>query len=133
MSKSDISVLPLERWMTYYVDDPHGREENNLVRIPPILNRDGWYFNRRTKLEWYEYKGQAFLPRNSSGGSMFEYHLQLLNAPVLTQREVAAYEEMIKLKPPKAIRDGIKNILRLDGENKNLRDIRRGYDRRFRK
>jgi hypothetical protein len=129
-SKSDVSVLTLEWWMTYYVDDECGRKENNLKNIEPIMRRDGWYFNRRTKLEWYEYKGLAFIiPRNSNSGSMFLYNIELLNAPALTQREVATYREMLNLKPKKSIRVAIAEILRLDSENKNLRDLRRGYRR----
>lgn len=128
-SKSDVSVLPLEWWMTYYVDDECGREENNLEKIVPIMHRDGWYYNRRTKLEWYEYKGQAFIPRNSNSGSMFQYSIQLLNARVLSRREVTAYQEMLRLKPERRIREAIAEVLRLDHENKYLRDLRRGYRR----
>jgi hypothetical protein len=112
--------------MIYYVDDECGQEENGLQKIEPIMHRDGWYFNRRTKLEWFEYKGVAFLPRSESG-CMFIYHLRLLNAQTLTQREVAAYEEMLRLKPKKSIRVAISEILEADRENKNLRNLRMGY------
>lgn len=130
MNKSDISALTLQWWMTYYVDSKHGRKENDLKKIDPIINRDGWYFNRRTKLEWYEYKGLAFLPR-SGAGAMFLYTLKLLNAQVLTQREVAAYEEMLRLKPKKSIRTVVSEILDTDRENKNLRNIRMDIKLRF--
>jgi hypothetical protein len=121
-TKSTISVMPLQFWMRYYSDAPEGREENDLKRITPIVNRDGWYFDRSTGVEWYEYKGEAFLPRGKA--DMFKYHLQLLDAQVLTAREVAAYREMLRLRPKKAIRDSISEVLRLDGENKYLREIR---------
>ncbi len=106
--------------MIYYSDHPSGREENDLKEIPPILHRDGWYYNRRTKLEWYEYRGQAFLPRGSGD---FLYELGLLNAKVLTARELRAYKELLNLKPPKPMREQIIKLLQVNKEIHNLRMI----------
>jgi hypothetical protein len=118
--KSDISVLPLQGWMRYYSDSPYGRQENDLKEIAPILHRDGWYYNRRTKLEWYEYRGQAFLPRDNK---QFVYELGLLNAKVLTARELRAYKELLNLKPPKPMRDQINKLLQVNKEIRHLRMI----------
>lgn len=128
-TKNHISVLPLNYWMRYYVDTTSGRAENRCKAITPIFNRDGWYYNRLTKLEWYEYKGFAFIPENSKSGEMFKYRMKLLNARVLTTREVAAYKELLRVKPDKVVRDAIKTTLELDQEVKYLRNLRRGYDR----
>lgn len=128
-SKSDISVLPLEGWVAYTLDNEEDFSESDLKQIEPILHRDGWYFNRRTKLEWYEYKGKAFLPRSANGGAQFLYNLKLLNSQVLTAREVEAYKEMLRLRPPKHIRNAIRDVLYYDEQKKYLREIRNSYRR----
>lgn len=124
--KSSLCVLPLNSWMIYYVDDEDGREENRLPRIEPIVRRDGWYYDRKRPIEsreWYEYRGQAFITYKGSG-DQFLYELSLANAHVLSAREVSAYREMLRLGVPKNLRSAIQDILRKDGEIKNLRDIR---------
>lgn len=126
-----ISVLPLKSWMTYYVDDEDGIRENTLPPITPIVNRDGWYYDRKRKLEWYEYKGKAFIPRGNP--SQFIYCLKLANAKVLTRREIEAYREMLRLPPPRAIRLALQDILRTDSEIKRLREIRLGGLRAYRR
>lgn len=128
-SKSDISVLPLEGWVSYTLDNEEDFSESDLKQIEPILHRDGWYFNRRTKFEWYEYKGTAFLPRSAKGGAQFLYTLKLLNSQVLTAREVEAYKEMLRLRPPKHIRNAIRDVLYYDEQKKYLREIRNSYRR----
>ncbi len=116
--KSDISVLPLEFWMRHYVDTAWGRAENDQVAMTPIFNRDGWYYNRRTKLEWYEYRGQAFITRSQKS---FVYELAVLNAKILTTREVLAYKEVMNLRPPRDLAAKIKHILYWDKLIKQFR------------
>lgn len=123
-----LAVMPLQYWMRYYVDEEDGREENRYPPIKPILHRDGWFWDRLAKREWYEYSGHAFLI--SSNGSQFRYELALANTRVLSAREVRAYQEILRTRPPKAIRAEIEAALASDAEVKNLRDIRRNGLRR---
>jgi hypothetical protein len=110
--------------MRYYVDEESGREENHYSPIKPILHRDGWFWDRLAKREWYEYSGQAFLI--SSNGNQFRYELALANTRQLSAREVRAYQEILRTRPPKAIRVMIQTALASDAEVKYLSDVRRG-------
>lgn len=123
-NKSTLSILPLQPWMTYYVDFEEGREENRLPRIQPIIKRDGYYYDRKQKMEWYEYKGNAFVTHGGHG-AQFRYELKLANAHILGVREVLAYQEMLKIGVPKSIRVQIKEILDTSREIVYLRDLRR--------
>lgn len=130
-SGRNICCLPLECWMTYYIDDEDGREENRYSSMPPILHRDGWFWDRLAKREWWEHRGQAFLI--STEGKDFLYNLRLANARALSAREVAAYREILRLRPPLDIARRVDSALRLDQEIKYLRSIRRnGLKRRLR-
>jgi hypothetical protein len=123
-----ISVMPLQFWMMYYVDEEDGREENRYSPIEPILNRNGWFWDRYAKREWYECRGHAFLISNH--GNQFRYELGLANTRVLSAREVRAYQEILRTRPPKAIRVMIQTALASDAAVKYLsdasRDARRG-------
>lgn len=118
-----VCMLPLQSWMMYYVDEEDGREENHYPPIKPILHRDGWFWDRIAKREWYEYRGHAFLISNH--GNQFRYELALANTRQLSAREVRAYQEILRTGPPKAIRTKIAAALAGDAEVKNLRDIGR--------
>jgi len=122
-----LSVLPLKSWMIYYIDEEWGVEGNRFPEIQPIINRDGWYYDRRRHLEWFEYRGQAF--SISKDGAQFRYELQLANAHRLTQREREAYREVLRLgTAPKAVRTALASLLGSDYELRVLRDIRlEGY------
>lgn len=119
-----IAVMPLQSWMMYYVDEEDGREENNYSPIKPILHRDGWFWDRIAKREWYEYRGHAFLI--SKHGNQFRYELGLANTRVLSAREVQAYQEILRTRPPKAIRVMIQTALASDAAVKNLSYVCRG-------
>jgi hypothetical protein len=128
-----IAVMPLQPWMMYYVDEEDGREENRYPPYQPIMHRDGWFWDRIAKREWYEYSGQAFLISNNGG--QFRYELGLANTRVLSAREVRAYQEILRTRPPKAIRVRIQEALASDAEVKFLAGIRRDalrISRRFR-
>jgi hypothetical protein len=118
-------MLPLQSWMRYYVDEESGREENRYPSYQPILHRDGWFWDRIAKREWYEYRGHAFLISNH--GNQFRYELALANTRQLSAREVRAYQEILRTRPPKAIRTKIAAALAGDAEVKNLRDIGRDW------
>lgn len=128
MSRPTVAMLPLQSWMIYYVDEEGGREENRYPPIKPILHRDGWFWDRIAKREWYEYRGHAFLISND--GQQFRYELALENTRQLSAREVRAYQEILRTRPPKAIRAEIQAALASDAEVKNLRDISRNGLRR---
>ena len=123
MSRPTVAMLPLQSWMIYYVDEEGGREENRYPPYQPIMHRDGWFWDRIAKREWYEYRGHAFLISND--GQQFRYEIGLANTRVLSDREVRAYREILRTGPPKAIRAEIQAALASDAEVKNLRDISR--------
>lgn len=123
----NISVMPLQSWMMYYVDEEDGREENRYSPIEPILHRDGWFWDRLAKREWYEYRGHAFLISNH--GNQFRYELGLANTRVLSAREVRAYQEILRTRPPKAIRVMIQTALASDAAVKYLSDVSRDVRR----
>lgn len=128
-----LAVMPLQSWMRYYVDEESGREENHYPPIKPILHRDGWFWDRIAKREWYEYRGHAFLISNH--GNQFRYELALANTRQLSAREVRAYQEILRTRPPKAIRTKIAAALAGDAEVKYLANNRRDalrIGRRFR-
>jgi len=118
-----LAVMPLQYWMRCYVYEEDGREENSYPPIKPILHRDGWFWDRLAKREWYECNGHAFLI--SSNGNQFRYELGLANTRVLSDREVRAYQEILRTRPPKAIRTRIQAALASDAEVKYLSDVRR--------
>lgn len=125
--KNYLSVLPLESWMRWMIDEDDGYVAaggDRFVPMSPVLNRDGWYRCRLRKLEWFEYRGKAFqLPPNNQ---MFQYCVSLADAKVLTTREVEAYREVLRLGAPRHIRKDIQNILYVDSQIKELRQIRLG-------
>lgn len=59
-------VLP-QKCGTYWHDEPVFRIFSksdvvmDLVRIDPIFNRDGYYYDRYTKEAFFEFKGEAYL------------------------------------------------------------------------
>jgi hypothetical protein len=117
--------------MKWTIDEEDGLEwaGDGLVPTTPTFNRDGWYYDRKRKLEWFEYRGQAF--RLTKNVTMFQYCVSLAEAKVLSGREVQAYREVLRLRPPKHIRKSIENMLRTDAEIKNLREIRLSGFRRI--
>ncbi len=120
----NIAVMPLQSWMMYYVDEEDGREENRYPPYQPIMHHDGWFWDRIAKREWYEYRGHAFLISNN--GNQFRYQLGLANTRVLSDREVRAHQEILRTRPPKAIRVMIQAALASNAEVKYLSDARRG-------
>jgi len=117
-----ISCLPVEYYMKYYVDTPDGREENDNKKIEPIIGVDGWFYNRKLKFEWFEYKCEAYGLK--SNGSQFKYQMFLHNVKILTRREVEAYTEVLRLKPSKQMARQILNLLSANSEVSNLRNIK---------
>ncbi len=63
------------------------QEELRYVEVPPVFNRDGWYYDRIAKIAWYEYNGMAWINDNPG---QFLYELQCLNSRWLNKDEVKA-------------------------------------------
>lgn len=121
-TKSNICCLPLQFYMKFYVDTERGQKENDLLIISPILGKQGWFYDRISKKEWYEYKGQAFL---LGDGKQFVYELSIANTKLLSQQEVKAYRAVLHNNPPKKLKRLITSILRMDEEAKYLIKNRR--------
>ena len=64
-------------------------KECQLKQIEPIFYRDGWYYNRYTKLVWYELWGTAWLA-GEDGVDDFLKSLASLGSRTLTTAEIAA-------------------------------------------
>lgn len=122
-NRSDISRADVAWWMRQQFTDPDPSIEKELTVIAPVIGRDGWYRDRRKNVSWLEYQGQARMER--SGNPMFAYRMRRLCSAWLTSKEVAAYRELLRLKPPRQIRKALSEILDLDQEKKELREVRR--------
>jgi hypothetical protein len=116
-TKSNICCLPLQYYMKSFVDTERGQKENDLLVIAPILGKEGWFYDRISKKEWYEYKGQAFF---LGDGKQFIHELSIANTKLLSQQEVKAYSAVLHNNPPKKLKRLITSILRMDEEAKYL-------------
>lgn len=85
-----IKVLKLEAWMKYEAI----RKTENLIACNRVFNRDGYYYNTRTKKCWFEADGDAFNGTYSS----FLYSLEMLNHRPLRKIERDAVEVLIQSK-----------------------------------
>jgi hypothetical protein len=85
-----------------YREEPKEYFGNRLVEFSPVFNRDGYYYDRKTKVAWYEVEGRAFI----GSSDYFLYELQCLEAmerPFL-QEEVDAVKILARNKRlPKAL------------------------------
>jgi len=57
-AKSNIQRLPLEYWMTTMED---GNYTPPLAECSPAFNIDGFYYDSKSKLCWFEYKGKGWV------------------------------------------------------------------------
>ncbi len=123
---SNIKVLPAPSWLLWDLNDPDEGEMlrdslKTLQEIEPRFSRVGWYYDRSTKISWYEAHGRAWL---GSSGS-FEYELALHNHRPLTPREreairVLNYAGLASKK--------LRELWWRDTDWFDLRRIRRGSD-----
>ena len=71
-------VLP-QQVGTYWHDEPvfrmFAKSEvvHDLVRIAPVFNRDGYYYDRYTKEAFFEFKGEAYRMKKYPG---YDYFLE---------------------------------------------------------
>lgn len=63
-----------------------------IQKIEPTFNRNGYYYDRKTKLTWIEIDGEAF----KYDTEMFLYEFKLANHKQLTQNERNAIKTLIK-------------------------------------
>jgi len=54
------------------------------TQVPPVFNRDGWYYDRHQQISWVEIGGMAFLDR---GRDMFLFELEIQSGPFLSDAE----------------------------------------------
>jgi hypothetical protein len=101
-----LKVLTLDRWMILDELEDFEFEDLNefghLVKMDPILNRNGYYYDRETKKCWFEYNGHAYYARYCD----FLYDLEQLNHIPLSPKAVAAIEQLRREKIcPKNLND----------------------------
>lgn len=84
-----LKILKLDRWMQVDTQDMDHYPECELV-----FNRDGQYYDTRTKKCWFEFNGTA---REISRES-FLFTLKLLNHRPLRNAELAAIEVLVQHK-----------------------------------
>jgi len=73
------------------------------------LNREGWFYDRRSKISWIEVNGVPYTIYGLE--KHFLEKLNKLNSRVLTKREVLAYKEVLKTNPPAKLKKELLRIL----------------------
>ncbi len=118
--KSYIKILPLEYWQKFMANCFEQDESDSYPEIKPVFNREGQYFDRKTKECWFEVDGKAYLNKNN----LFGYELQLLNHTPLTQSELEAFRllKTNRFKFPRKLKD----LLYMDECWKSHRETYRG-------
>ena len=125
----NIKRLELESWQRSIWEKSTPKDEIRslgLRRVISIFNKAGWYYSRRTKFSpafsWFENgKGEAYTKDNLVEG--FEYDLKILNHKPLTD---SMRQSLVLLKHEHILTKSLKELLRIDYEWKELRDIVRG-------
>ena len=80
-----IKVLALEGWMTW---EWCKEDLDKLEPIVPVFNRNGYYYNRKLDVCWFEVDGKAYIVEKD----MFLYDLEGLNISNLNHKQVAALQ-----------------------------------------
>lgn len=107
------------------VEDIIGKE---IVEIPAVFGKKGWYAERKLKISWYEFPdGRAYLLNRKDGSSLYNefiYSLKLLNYEEhrLSAEQVKAAEVFYGSNIPAEIRKGIQDLLYLDYLSRSLRN-----------
>lgn len=92
------------------------KEMERYNKVEPAFNRNGYYYDRETKLCWVETPHGCW----EYDFDMFEYKLGLLNHKRMSQRERNAVQTLINLKVcPREL----KEKLRWDNEVIQLHDV----------
>lgn len=115
---------PFNNWS---LEDIHGNE--SIIYLKPILNREGWYYNRITRFSWYEYLNEdgiviAYTTRNCLWKT-FEYELKIFNHTFLLDKEVKAIKVLWS-----KLSSEMKELYWLDRDCKYHRDVYRDSSKR---
>lgn len=86
-----IKRLNLDWWMEYS-DHEDLIVSERCIEIKPIFGKNGYYYDRLEKREWFEVNGRAYA--NPRSNTMLLYELSLLNATEFTAQQV---NEMVHL------------------------------------
>ena len=88
---SKIKELPLQGWMTLMGS---GRYSPPLAECSPAYNKDGYYYDDRSKLCWFEYNGKAWV----YDVKMFQYDYEISHTDTLNREvvESTSYPEIEK-------------------------------------
>jgi hypothetical protein len=89
----------------------------------PVFNRPGWYYDRHTKIAWYEFEGQAW---KCSRLDDFLYCMSLAHHRPLANRERTAIKTLIDMNRCPA---ELRSLIYLDDQWQNLRDIKTGTEK----
>jgi hypothetical protein len=115
-------MLPAPRWLEWCAEYHGGidDETKHLKEIEPVFNRQGWFYDRQTKLAWYESYGRAWLcDRNDD----FLYCLKnAMHRPLLKKERQAIKTLMQNKLCPLAL----KQLYWTDTEVHDLRETYRG-------
>jgi len=117
-------VLPLESWMIVDGDWVTWKDVQECAKgeIAPIMNRDGFYYDRATKMCWFEINGRAFLYEAKS----FLYSLSLFAHSPLSEKDADALRVTISSAAKRNINlNDLNELLQMDHEWKMIRDTYR--------
>lgn len=93
-----IKVMKLDAWMERELFDP-----NDSKSCEPVFNRNGQYYDTKTKKCWFEVDGDAW---DITKDNIFLYELSLLNHRPLRDEERKAIKTLVMHKlAPKQLRE----------------------------
>lgn len=110
-----LKILKLEYWQSH----PELFCGEDLKSIEPVFNRDGYYYDTKTKKCWFEVDGDAFEYDKSS----FIFELKVQNHRYLTSNERNAINTLIK---SKLASNKLKDILYMDDLLQEIRENKYG-------
>lgn len=103
-----LKVLPLRPWVKL------GFPAEVFIEEPAIFNRDGWYYDRLLNISWVEYRGKAYIFKESAHYNSFAYELKVLDSHLMS---IAEEEQVNKLLGSTCDKELIKLLRRKLHEN----------------
>lgn len=116
--KNYLKVLSVPTWV-YHSLDELDEASSDLCEISPVLNRDGYYYNRKTRKTWIEFNHKAW---NYSTVEAFESELKHIDP----EMETNVYQSLLSI--VKKYRISFRNLesrFWTEYRTRELRDIRR--------
>lgn len=126
--------LNLDNWMKFFSHERILEEGYIELKGALILNRDGRYYNRLGKIEWFEKSGKVYIKScEMHCQSSFEYELSLLNHSFLSAQQVKELKHIVTTLPKanKKIKQELSNLLYIDYNAKNIRNLYRSNRKHF--